>query len=233
MLNHVLIYRFFVGDGKYKIELGGMIRMSIAKKGIENTAGTCGFEEAGKIFAEDEKYALSRYKATEQDLYLKAWKETFENSPVLKDERFKKKAWENVLSDTTKLQLKIIDKLFQEYVGEVILMHLDTKTPELGIQLLRKYQGQGIGTRVMKLFVDKLKTVLQIEYFSLRICSDNYISQRMAEKLGAVKVGEEGKEHAELMRKLMQDMGREKFENTIQESFEKTQRYTICYKLFA
>lgn len=184
-----------------------------------------------KVFVEDEKYVLSRYEVSEQDLYLKAWNEIFESTPVSHDENFKQKFWNDVLSDTTKLQLKIVDKLTQEYVGEVTLMKLNTEAPELGIQLLRKYHGQGIGTRVMKLFVAKLKAVLQIEYFSVRIFSDNHVSQKMFEKMGAVKIGEEGKEYAELMRKIMQDFGKEKFEEVIKEDFEKTQRYIICYKL--
>lgn len=28
---------------------------------------------SGKVFAEDEKYVLSRYEVVEQDLYLMAW----------------------------------------------------------------------------------------------------------------------------------------------------------------
>lgn len=186
---------------------------------------------SGKVFAEDEKYVLSRYEVSEQDLYLKAWNEFFESTPVSHDENFKQKSWDDVLSDTIKLQLKIIDKLTQEYVGEVTLMKLDTETPELGIQLLRKYQSQGIGTQVMNLFVDKLKSVLRVEFFSVSIFSDNHVSQKMFEKMGAVKIGEEGKEYAELMRKIMQNFGKEKFEEVIKEDFEKTQRYIICYKL--
>ena len=53
----------------------------------------------------------------------------------------------------------------------------------------------------------------------------------MFKKMGAVKIGEEGKEYAELMKSLMNEMGREKFENIIKERFEKTQRYIIRYKL--
>ena len=186
---------------------------------------------SGKVFVEDEKYVLSRYEVAEQDLYLMAWNEIFESTPVSHDENFKQKSWDDVLSDTTKLQLKIIDKLTQEYVGEVTLMKLDTETPELGIQLLRKYQSQGIGTRVMNLFVDKLKSVLRVEFFSVRIFSDNHVSRKMFEKMGAIRIGEEGKEYAELMRKIMQDFGKEKFEEVIKEDFEKTQRCIICYKL--
>lgn len=185
----------------------------------------------GVTFVEDEKYTLSRYCITDQDLFFKAWNETFANSPLINDEQFKKNSWKDVLSDTSKLQLKIVDKLTQEYIGEVVLMELNTEMPEIGIQLLRKYHGQGIGTRVVNLFVNQLKSIMQVEFFKVRIRSDNYISQRMFEKMGAIKVGEEGKECADLMCELMQSMGKEKFEKAIQKEFESTQTYTLCYKL--
>ncbi len=110
-------------------------------------------------------------------------------------------------------------------------MELNTEMPEIGIQLLRKYHGQGIGTRVVNLFVNQLKSIMQVEFLKVRIRSDNYISQRMFEKMGAIKVGEEGKKYAELMCELMRNMGKEKFENAIKGEFESTQVYTLCYKL--
>lgn len=185
----------------------------------------------GVMFVEDEKYTLCRYDVSEQALFFEAWNETFHNSPLINDEQFKKKSWEDMLSDTSKLQLKIIDKLTQEYVGEVVLMKVDAEMPEIGIQLLKKYHGQGIGTRVVNLFVNRLKSIMKVEFFAVRIRSDNYVSQRMFEKMGAIKVGEEGKEYADLMCELMQRMGKEKFEKAIQKEFESTQTYTLCYKL--
>ena len=47
----------------------------------------------GVIFAEDEKYVISRYEATDQDLYTKVWNEVFENSPLIHNEEFKSKSW--------------------------------------------------------------------------------------------------------------------------------------------
>lgn len=185
----------------------------------------------GVTFVEDEKYTLSRYDVSEQELFFKAWNETFEDTPLINDEQFKKKSWTDMLSDASKLQLKIIDKLTQEYVGEVVLMKFDTEMPEIGIQLLKKYHSQGIGTRVVNLFVNRLKSIMQVKFFTVRIRSDNYISQRMFEKMGAIKVGEEGKEYAELMLELMRNMGKEKFEKAIEKEFESTQTYTLCYKL--
>ena len=40
-----------------------------------------------------------------------------------------------------------------------------------------------------------------------------------------------GKEYAELMYKIMQEMGKEKFEETIKQDFEKTQQFIIRYKI--
>ena len=103
-----------------------------------------------------------------------------------------------------------------------MLMNLDTEIPGLGIQLLREYHNQGIGTRIINLFVNKLKTVLSVDFISIRISSDNQISQKMFEKMGAVKIGEEGKEYAELMQRFMQGVGRENFKEIVKEDFEKT-----------
>lgn len=128
----------------------------------------------GVTFVEDEKYTLSRYDVSEQELFFKAWNETFEDTPLINDEQFKKKSWTDMLSDASKLQLKIIDKLTQEYVGEVVLMKFDTEMPEIGIQLLKKYHSQGIGTRVVNLFVNRLKSIMQVKFFTVRIRSDNY-----------------------------------------------------------
>ena len=185
----------------------------------------------GTTFVDEEDYELSRYEETEQDLYFKAWNEIFEDSPLINDEKFKRKTWEDVLSDENKLQLKIIDKLTQEYVGEVVLMKLDAEMPELGIQILQKYHGQGIGTRIMNLFVNQLKSIMQVESFAVRIRSDNHISKKLFEKMGVVKIGEEGKEYAELMCEFMRDVGKEKFEELVGDDFENTQIYTLCYKL--
>lgn len=92
----------------------------------------------GVTFVEDEKYTLSRYDVSEQELFFKAWNETFEDTPLINDEQFKKKSWTDMLSDASKLQLKIIDKLTQEYVGEVVLMKFDTEMLEIGIDLENK-----------------------------------------------------------------------------------------------
>ena len=111
-------------------------------------------------------------------------------------------------------------------------MKADAEIPEIGIQLLKKYHSQGIGTRVVNLFVNQLKSIINVEFFTVRIRSDNYASQRMFEKMGAIKVGEEGKEYADLMYELMQRMGKENLKRRYRKSLKGYKRihYAISYQ---
>ena len=120
------------------------------------------------VFTEDESYLLCRYEEKDRKLYDKIWEETFGQSPVLNDTELKIKLWQDVLFDKNKLQLKIIHKKTGNYVGEVMVMNLDSEMPELGIQILKEYQGKGIGSRIMKNFIDQLKSILPVEAFLLK-----------------------------------------------------------------
>ena len=114
-----------------------------------------------------------------------------------------------------------------------MVMNLDAEMPELGIQILKEYQGQGIGSRIMKNFIDQLKSILQVEAFLVKISSDNHISRKLFENMGAVQIGEEGKEYGELFKKAMEDMGKEVFEKSVTSDVGIFQRYVICYKIEA
>lgn len=186
--------------------------------------------QKGRNFIESDNYLFSRYTIDDKDCHWKLCGEVYDDV-LLSNDEFMRKSWEDVLLDTNRLQLKIIYKITQEYIGEVSLRNLDSDRPEIGIQLLRKYHNQGIGTQVMQLFIARLKEVVQINCFSVRIFSNNYISQRLFEKIGAVQVGTEGKEYSELMAKIMNEMGRDKFEQVIQNDFENTQHFIICYEI--
>lgn len=110
------------------------------------------------------------------------------------------------------------------------MRNLETENPELGIYILPQYRNKKIGTRVVKCFTKNLQKLALYDYLSVRIYSDNLVSQRLFENLGAIKIGEEGKTYCKLMKKMMQDMGRERFKQIIGNTYESTQRYALCYK---
>lgn len=200
------------------------------KRNILDRDQTC---PDGMVFTEDESYLLCRYEEKDRKLYDKIWEETFGQSPVLNDTELKIKLWQDVLFDKNKLQLKIIHKKTGNYVGEVMVMNLDSEMPELGIQILKEYQGKGIGSRIMKNFIDQLKSILPVEAFLVKISSDNHICRKLFENMGAVQIGEEGKEYGELFKKAMEDMGKEVFEKSVTSDVGIFQRYIICYKIEA
>lgn len=115
--------------------------------------------------------------------------------------RRKKRTWNEILCDNNQLYLKILDKQTGEFWGEISLKDLENDIPELGIHILREYRNRGIGTKVEKCFIENLRRVKGLQCLSIRICSDNYVSQRLFEHLGAVKVGEEGKAYCNFMKK--------------------------------
>ncbi|MCM1158441.1 MAG: GNAT family N-acetyltransferase, partial [Bacteroidales bacterium] len=61
----------------------------------------------------------------------------------------------------------------------------------IGIDLVENKRNRGIAPRAIRLFAKKVCEEKQVEYFLIRISSNNLHSQHIFEKLGAVKIGEE------------------------------------------
>lgn len=168
----------------------------------------------------DKEFLLLKYVEQDSLLYMK-----------VRDEIVDKETWNEILHDDNQLYLKILDKQTGEFLGEISLINLENDSPELGIHILRKYRNRGIGTKAVRCFIENVKSIKSLQYLSIRICSDNFVSQRLFEHLGAVKIGEDGKDYCDFMKNMMQDMGKEKFEKVIQGAYEDTQRYVLCYRL--
>ena len=73
---------------------------------------------------------------------------------------------------------------------------------------------------------------MEAEYFQARIRSNNWISVKLFEKLGAVKIGEEGIEYSVLMSQMAEKWGREKMEMTMGKDLEEILAYIVCYAIY-
>ena len=60
---------------------------------------------------------------------------------------------------------------------------------EVVIELLKEHTGQGVGTLAVRGLLDAVAQRCGVTEFRIRIDSDNYASQRMFEKLGALPNG--------------------------------------------
>lgn len=141
----------------------------------------------GLLAISDKELFLRTYEEQDGLLYEKVWDEIFDKETLSAVQEVKTRTWNEILRDDN--QLKILDKQTEEFWGEISLKNLENDSPELGIHILREYRNKGIGTKAVKCCMEHLKRVEKLRYLSIRICSDNFVSQRLFEHLGAVLIG--------------------------------------------
>ncbi len=104
----------------------------------------------------------------------------------------------------------IIDKCTGNYIGYVMVQHIDTATPELGISIRPEYRSHGIGNAALKATSQMYrKTHHTIDYFLIRVKAYNKASQRRVEKLGAQRLDDEGDVMLDVVKKFTREIGGE------------------------
>lgn len=97
--------------------------------------------------------------------------------------------WEQILKNADS-----VFSLFTEngdYCGSIELQQPDSNIPEIGIDLLENKRNQGIVPKAVRLFAGRVCEIRKIDYFLIRISSNNSHSKYVFEKMGAIKIGEE------------------------------------------
>lgn len=97
--------------------------------------------------------------------------------------------WEETVNDENSRYFSIYEEN-GEYCGCIELQNYQSNTPEIGISLIESKRNQGIAAKVVKLLVQKVCQECNIDYFLLKIMSDNSHSKHVFEKMGAVPIGE-------------------------------------------
>lgn len=75
-----------------------------------------------------------------------------------------------------------------------------------------EYQRQGIAYDTLQLFMRKGKSICKIDYFFVRIYSDNEPSKKLFRKLGAVEIGSEPSEYQVFLNHMKERMTEEEYE---------------------
>lgn len=65
---------------------------------------------------------------------------------------------------------------------------MDNNTPEIGIDLLENKRNQGIGPKEVRLFARRVCEIRTIDYFLIRISSNNMHSKYVFEKMGLLNL---------------------------------------------
>ena len=130
-------------------------------------------------------------------------------STAFKD--FFEKQWEQRKEEDA-IYISVILKATKKYAGNIVLRKLESVTPEVGIDIVEKYQRQGIAYDTLQLFMRKGKSICKIDYFFVRIYSDNEPSKKLFRKLGAVEIGSEPSEYQVFLNHMKERMTEEEYE---------------------
>ena len=124
--------------------------------------------------------------------------------------------WEQILKNADS-----VFSLFTEngdYCESIELQQPDSNIPERGIDLLENKRNQGIAPKAVRLFAGRVCEIRKIDYFLIRISSNNSHSKYVFEKMGAIKIGEEEtafsrfvEEFSEIAEKEGQDLERYRY----------------------
>lgn len=194
--------------------------------------------ENDMVLVQDDKYILKKEREEDKQAYFELYKEDsilFKRMPYDMFRDFFEKQWENRRQEKN-LYVSIFKKQDFAYLGNIVLQNIDSTTPELGIDVVKKYQRKGVAYDTLKMFVRWGSEIFNnMEYFLVRIYSDNLASLSLFQKLGVTKIGEEPSEYQVFLNQFKEHLGKEEYgkvkkKNPDMENIAKG-RYIVRYKL--
>ena len=142
---------------------------------INDEKGRCWkekFWQAGETLQSNGHVILRKVKETDREMFLELQRETSMMRSMLKEEGYRLMLWDEHIQDKALMATIEVDDDW-----------------EIAIELREKWRRQGIGYNALKIFLSEMKSRVQKREFRVKIDSDNYASQGLFEKLGAVPYG--------------------------------------------
>ena len=156
---------------------------------INDEKGRCWkekFWQAGETLQSNGHVILRKVKETDREMFLELQRETSMMRSMLKEEGYRLMLWDEHIQDKALMATIEVD---DEYAGYCGINNLSKEYWEIAIELREKWRRQGIGYNALKIFLSEMKSRVQKREFRVKIDSDNYASQGLFEKLGAVPYG--------------------------------------------
>lgn len=144
------------------------------------------FWNSGNIAKNDLHVYIRRVKETDREKYIELQKETCIMKSMFKEESYQILLWNGHIQNKSMLFTVEVDG---EYAGFCGINNLAHEKWEIAIELLKKFHNRGVGYKAISIMLSEIKVRLGVENFRVKIDSDNYASQRLFEKLGAVPYG--------------------------------------------
>ena len=183
------------------------------------------------VFATDGEFKICAISEEDRDDYIELHRQLNGETSLYLNPKLKDMMWEQILDHADS-----VFSLFTingDYCGSIELQHPDSHTPEIGIDLVEDKRNKGIASKAIRLFAKRVYEIKKVDYFLIRISSNNLHSQHIFEKMGAIKIGEEESAFSRLAGIFkatteIEEQSLEKFRDLFGES---TDEVVYCYKL--
>ena len=144
------------------------------------------FWSLGEKIKCNESILIRKVEEQDKDGFISLQKENFKNKIELEGKVYQNLLWQGHISDKL---LSLTIEVDNEYAGYCGINNLGSNRWEIAIELLERYRYKGIGSIAIKTMIEKINSRLGVNNFTVKIAPDNYASQRLFEKLGAIPVG--------------------------------------------
>ncbi len=172
-----------------------------------------------EIFATDGEFIICVISDDDRKDYVELHRQLNGETSLYLNSLSKDMMWEQILSNAD-----CVFSLFMtngDYCGSIELQQPDSNTPEIGIELLECMRNQGIAPKAVRLFAQKVYEIRKVDYFLIRISSNNLHSRHVFEKMGAVKIREEETAFSRFV---------ERFEKIVKKEGENLEKYSYLFE---
>lgn len=142
----------------------------------------------GALLAENNNILLKAVSEDQKDYLLSVSYECSFLKHEFENETYRKYLWEEFTRENV-ANYCIYTKDTNDFVGYCGIKNLTQEIPELEIELLSKYRKHGYGFQALSLLMDQFSKITGENVFRSRVEVDNYASQFLHRKLGAVPNG--------------------------------------------
>ena len=172
-----------------------------------------------EIYATDGEYTLLSIADVDRENYVELHRQINGDSTLYLNPYCKDIMWEQALKGEDKV-FSIFDSN-GEYCGSVELQRPASDTPEIGIDLLVSKRNKGIAPKVVKMLARRAYEDKTVEYYLIRVSSNNPHSRHVFEKIGAIPIGTEEGTFKVFMKSLGQVVDETKVDDELQSKLKK------------
>jgi RimJ/RimL family protein N-acetyltransferase len=181
------------------------------------------------IFTTDGEYYISPILECDRDNYTELHRQINGEGSLYLNPVSKDMMWEQTLDGEDRVY-SIFNK-DDIYCGSLELQNPKSNTPELGINLLETMRKKGIAKRTIAMFAKHVYEIQEMDYFIIRISSNNPHSRHVFEKMGAELIGKEEGSFKKFLKQYGNLVGGvEKGEELFKQFFDEDSENEVIYR---